>query len=340
MLRRVALEALECKRCNLEGAAAVELLAGRHSSHALIRTLTACQTMCDYLDLLAEQPVEDPVANGYRLHEALIVALTPDAPDRSDYYAYSPHREDGGYLQVLVRDVREGMASLPQRALVDETLMRAAERIAVYQSFNHGDRNGSHEPFKRWAYTQVDPDAGLAWWETAAAIGSTLLLFALISSAAHPGLTAAQVRSIEATYLPWVCALHTLLDSLIDLDEDRLAGGHRLIDCYRSPDHAAERMSFVAHEALARAEELPGGRRHRLLVIAMTGFYLCQARELRSAHSRAAVPALLSAVGGLGAVAMRMMRVRHAIHRPPRPQLALSIDLLETCPSADCACGE
>jgi tetraprenyl-beta-curcumene synthase len=340
VLRRVALEALECKRCNIEGAAAVELLAGSHSSRALIRALTACQTMCDYLDLLAEQPAEDPVANGYRLHEALIEALATEGRDRDDYYAYSPHRRDGGYLQALVRDVRQGLACLPRRALVDATLVRAAERIAVYQSFNHGDRHGSHEPFKRWAQSQVDPDGGVSWWETAAAIGSTLLLFALISSAARPDLTAEQVARIEAAYFPWIVALHTLLDSLVDLDEDHLAGGHRLIDRYRSPAHAAERMSSIAGEALDRCEGLPGGVRHRLLVIAMTGFYLCQAREGRSAHSRAVVPALLSAVGGLGSVAMGMMRVRHAMHRPPRPQLVLSIDTLQTRSCADCVCGE
>lgn len=354
VLRRVALEALECKRCNLEGAAAVELIAGRHSSRALIRALTACQTMCDYLDLLAEQPVDDPVANGRRLHQALLAALAGGGGDRrEDFYAYSSHREDGGYLARLIDDVRDGIAQLPNLALVDDALGRAAELIVAYQSFNHGDRLGSHEPFARWARGEVVAGSGMSWWEAAAGTGSTLLLFVLIASAARPQLTADQVHSIEGAYFPWIGALHTLLDSLVDLDEDSLTGGHRLIGCYSTPEQAAARMSLIAREALARADALPAGGLHRLLLTAMTGFYLCDARELPSAYTGAVVPALLSTVGRLANVAMSMMAARHALRRTPRPTIAWRAAAaglpalpcaeelaLESCASADCACGK
>lgn len=354
VLRRVALEALECKRCNLEGAGAVELIAGRHSSRALIRALTASQTMCDYLDLLAERPVDDPVANGRQLHQALVVALAGEEGNRhEDYYAYTPHREDGGYLSTLVDDVRDSVAELPSLALVLEALGRAAELIVAYQSFNHGDRLGSHEPFVHWARGQIVAGSGMSWWEAAAGTGSTLLLFVLISSAARPRLTAEQVHCIETAYLPWIGALHTLLDSLVDLDEDSLTGGHRLIGCYSSPEQAAARMSLIAREALARADTLPAGCSHRLLLTAMTGFYLCDARELPSAYSRAVIPALLSTVGRLGGVAMSMMAARHAMRRSPRPTIASRVAAvglaplpcveelaLESCASADGACGK
>lgn len=354
VLRRVALEALECKRCNLEGAAAVELIAGRHSSRELIRVLTACQTMCDYLDLLAEQPVDDPVANGRHLHQALVLALAGEGAYRhEDCYAYSLRSDDGGYLRMLVEDVREGIARLPNLPLVAEALGRAAELIVSYQSLHHGDRRGSHEPFECWARAQVVAGSGVTWWEAAAGTGSTLLLFVLIASAARPQLTADQVRSIQDAYLPWIGALHTLLDSLVDLEEDSLTGGHRLVDCYSSPQRAAERMSSIAREGLARAETLPGGRRHRLLLTAMTGFYLCDARERESDYSRAVGPALLSTVGRLGSVAISMMSARHALRRSPRPAIAVRAAAagmaplscaqelaLEPCASADGGCGE
>lgn len=344
VLRRVALQALESKRCNIEGAAAVELLAGRHSSRALIRALAACQTMCDYLDLLTEQPVEDPVANGHRLHEALIAAVTPQEQIREDYYAHSPHDDDGGYLGTLVRDIRAGLISLPAQALVEEPLRRAAERIAIYQSFNHGDRLGSHEPFERWARREIVAGSGMSWWETAAALGSTLPLFVLMACATRPRLTAEQVASLQDAYFPWIGALHTLLDSLVDLEEDRVTGAHRLIGHYDSSAQAAGRMCLIARQGLARAQELPGGRRHALLLIAMSGFYLCDARQHQSAYSRAVVPKLLETVGRLGSVAMAMMRARHAIRRPLRPAIVLpscgEVAALEPCPSADGPCGE
>jgi tetraprenyl-beta-curcumene synthase len=314
VLRRLALQALECKRGNLEGSAAFELLAGRFSSRGLVRALIACQTMCDYLDLLSEQPASDPVANGYRLHEALIVALAPGEPHR-DYYAHNSHREDGGYLRAIVDDIHQTLAELPARSLIEAPLHRAAERIASYQSLNHGDRNGSHEPFERWASTETVPHSGMSWWETGAGVGSTLLLFALMASAARPRLTPEEVLSIESAYFPWIGALHTLLDSLVDLEEDSATGGHQLISCYRSAEQAAERMSSIACEGLTRAEALPGGRRHWLLLIAMTGFYLCEARHLPTEHARVVSPALLEAVGGLMTPAMLMMGARRATRR-------------------------
>jgi tetraprenyl-beta-curcumene synthase len=317
VLRRLALQALECKRSNLEGSAAFELLAGRHSSRRLVRALCACQTMCDYLDLLAEQPVADPVANGHRLHQALMAALAPDAVHaRSDYYTHHSGRQDGGYLQTLIEDVQQTLCQLPSHALVRAPLRRMGERIVAYQSFNHGDHHGSHAPFRRWASGQTPRNSALSWWETAAGLGSTLLLLALISSAARPTLTSAEVAAVEGAYFPWIGALHTLLDSLVDLDEDRLSGGHQLVGRYRSAEHAAVRMRCIAHEGLRRAQALPGGRRHALLLIAMTGFYLCDTRPGASAHACAVRPALLQALGGLAKPAMLMLGARRAARRP------------------------
>jgi tetraprenyl-beta-curcumene synthase len=319
-LRELALRSLQRKGCNVEGAAAFELLAHRRFSPGLIRALTAGQTLCDYVDLLAEQPVLDPVANGYRLHEALIVAVSPGESHR-DYYRHSEWREDGGYLLELVEDVREGLEGLAHRDLVAMPLRHMAKRIASYQSFNHGDGDGSFEPFTRWAYEHVDPDAGLSWWETGAGFGSTLMLFALIASAATPGLTAADVAAIERAYFPWIGVLHTLLDSLVDFDEDMGVHGRCLFDCYRSADHAAERLAAIAREALRRAAALPSGRRHVLILIAMTGFYLREVGDSRSPHARAVAAALRRTVGGMVVPARMMISLRHAAKRRPVERL-------------------
>lgn len=317
-LRHLALRSLERKRGNLEGAAAFELLAGRHSDGPLLRALTACQTMCDYLDLVAEQRAGDPVANGRRLHEALIVAVCPGEP-HCDYYALGAHGEDGGYLKVLVGDVRRGLAGLPGLPCVAERLHGAAERVALYQSYNHGDAYGSYKPFRRWAAAQRMPSfAGLRWWELGGGAGSTLCLLALLASAADARMHSEAAAAIERAYFPWIGALHSLLDSLADLDEDEFGGERGLIGCYASAEHAAARMQAIASEALRHAASLPAGRRHVLIFIAMTAFYLCDAKRSASPYARAVLPALRRAAGPLVSPATWMMAARRAAQSPPQ----------------------
>lgn len=324
-LQRLALHALDSKRCNVEGAAAFELLARRGSAPSLVRTLTSWQAMCDYLDLLAEQPSADPILNGACLHQAVTVAVAPGEAHR-DYYAHHAHRDDGGYLRALVEDVQAGLAELPAFARIRAPLTRCAERIVAYQSFNHGDVHGSYALFERWASTQLDYDSGMSWWEVGGGAGSTLTAFALIACAVDERLDEAAVHAVERAYFPWIGALHSLLDSLVDQSEDLLAGERGLIGCYATPEIAGERLCEIAREAFAQAARLPDGRRHRLLAVSMTGFYLCEARGLRSAYACAAVPRLVSAIGRLGRVAMRMMGARHAMRRPTSTGLASMLD--------------
>lgn len=311
-LRRFALQAIDCKRGNLEGAAAYAALVPRGPRQSVVKALVACQAICDYLDLLSEQPTHDPVANGYRLHEALIVATTPGEPHR-DYYAHNAHGEDGGYLRALVDAARAALSALPSIASVGEPMRRATERIAVYQSFNHGDAEGSFEPFERWAAQTVKPQTGLRSWETAAAAGSTLTVFALIACAAEHRLCPSVASEIENAYFPWIGALHSLLDSLVDHEEDIAVEGRALVDYYSSPVHAAARMRMIAGEALRRAAKLPDGRHHALIVAAMTSFYICELQDSTSVHAKVVAPNVLEAIGGLAKPTMMILGARRSM---------------------------
>jgi tetraprenyl-beta-curcumene synthase len=311
-LRRLALEALDRKRDNLEGAAAFAALAPRVSRPYVVKALVACQAICDYLDLLSEQPNPDPVANGYRLHEALIVATTIGMP-HADYYLHHEHGEDGGYLSALVESVREALTALPLLSVIVEPMSRAARRVAAYQAFNHGDTSGSYESFERWASAETPPATGLCWWETGAGAGSTLTLFVLIASAADSNLSPSDVPAIENAYFPWIGALHSLLDSLVDHDEDLATGERGLIDCYSSPIDAAGRMRAIANEALRRAVTLPNGRQHALILAAMTSFYICEIHRSTSQHAQLVVPAVLEAIGGLAAPTMAILSARRSL---------------------------
>jgi tetraprenyl-beta-curcumene synthase len=313
-LRRLALEALDRKRGNLEGAAVFASLVPRKSRSPVVRALVSAQVTCDYLDLLSEQPNQDPVANGYRLHDALIVATSPGRA-HSDYYQHHERGDDGGYLRALVESIREGISSLPLLSLIAEPMRRAVERIAAYQAFNHGDIAGSYVPFERWACSETSPATGLSWWETGAGAGSTLTLLVLIAAAADPNTSPSDVPAIESAYFPWIGALHSLLDSLVDHDEDLATGERGLIDCYFSPAETATRMRVIAREALRRAVALPSGRHHALILAAMSSFYICEIRGSTSPHAQLAAPGVLDAFGCLATPTMAVLGARRSLRR-------------------------
>jgi tetraprenyl-beta-curcumene synthase len=313
-LRHIALRAHSEKRGNLEGAAAFAAFAQPAGRHAAVRAMVAYQTMFDYLDELSEEPSEDPIANGRRLNGALLAAIAPAEPHR-DYYPQSPGGEDGGYLHALIATCRTALTALPSFVTIAELARAATERIITYQSLNHGDGDGRHDSFERWARHSSRAYAPLRWWETGAAAGSTLDLFALMAAATDPALDPGVARTLGAAYFPWVGALHSLLDSLADRTEDLASGRRGLIDYYRSPDEAAERMATIAGEAMRQVGELPGGRGHTLIVAAMTSFYLCDLSMSSSPHARLATPGVLEAMGRLARPTMLILSARRAAGR-------------------------
>jgi tetraprenyl-beta-curcumene synthase len=313
-LRRLALRAHGEKHGNLEGAAAFAAFAEPAGRHAAVRAVVAYQTMFDYLDNLSEEPSEDPIANGRRLNGALLRAIAPDEPHH-DYYAHRRRGEDGGYLHALIATCRTALTALPSFATISELAREATERVVTYQSLNHGDGNGRHDSFERWARDSGKAHARLRWWETGAAAGSTLDLFALIAAAADPALDLSVARTLGAAYFPWVGALHSLLDSLADRAEDRATGRRGLIDYYHSPDETADRIATIATEAMRHVGELPGGHRHTLIVAAMTSFYLCDLSMSSSPHARLTTPAVLEAMGRLARPTMLILGARRATGR-------------------------
>ncbi len=310
VLRGLALQGLERKSANLEGAAAFATLAPRPWRPQVVRALVACQALCDYLDILCEQPSLDPVANGHELHEHLRDALSPTGSRRGE--RLRARRADGRYLGWLVRTIDGALASLPSRRTVAEALERAVQRTVAYQALNHGDADGSHAPFERWARS-LAPDGPLCWWEAGAGAGSTLGLHVLIGLAAEPRLTALSLEAVESAYYPWVGALHSLLDSLVDRGEDHAMGVPGLIDGYASVEQASERMSLIAREALERTMRLPRGRRHTLIVTAMSCFYLCDLRGAGSTDAPLVAPQLLGALGALARPNMAVLRMRRSL---------------------------
>jgi tetraprenyl-beta-curcumene synthase len=315
-LRRLALNTHEAKRTNLEGAAAFAAFASRDRVLA-VRALTTYQMIFDYLDVLAEQPTSDPVRNGLQLNAALHAALLPGEGHR-DYYAHHSHRDDGGYLVELIDTCRAALRELPSFAAIATAARRANDRIVSYQSFNHGDADGSHTSFNRWARRETEVGSGLRWWETAAAAGSSLAVLALIAAATDPALRAETASAIEGVYFPWIGALHSLLDSFIDRVEDLSSGERGLIDYYASPTEAASRMALLSAESLRAARALPQGRQqHTLMLAGMTSHYLSMP-EAALPEALPTVREVLLSIGGIAIAPMLVMLIRRAAGRVVR----------------------
>ncbi|HTD57462.1 MAG TPA: DUF2600 family protein, partial [Solirubrobacteraceae bacterium] len=97
--------------------------------------------------------------------------------------------------------------------------------------------------------------------------------------------------------------------------EDIATGRRGLIDYYRSPGEAADRIATIATEAMSRVGELPDSRSHMLIVAAMTSFYLCDLSLSSSPHARLATPAVLEAMGCLARPTMLILNARRSTGR-------------------------
>ncbi len=320
-LRGLALAAL-AKRGNIEGAAAFAVFAPRSRRATATRALVALQSIYNYADMLAEQPSAEPVANGHSLHEALLAALAPAPGAGSDPYAHNPQREDGGYLPQMIAVARASVSELPSYNTVQGAAHAAAARILASQSLGLGESAPARERLARWAREEMGEGAPagpaqLRWWESAAAAGSSLCLYALIAAAATPALEARQVEAIERAYHPWVGALHSLLDSFLDEAEDAEIHQLNLAGCYEDAADGAARMEEIAARAMAGARALPHGRTHAVAVAAMAGHYLSDISSSPEATpaATAAAAGVQSAIGGIARPILAMFALHRALAR-------------------------
>jgi tetraprenyl-beta-curcumene synthase len=314
-LRRLALGTQWEEQGNLKGAAAFAVLAPRGQRARVVRVVVAFQAIYDYADTLAEQPSADAAENGERLHGALLSALDPQA-DHGDYYEYSGLEEDGGYLRDLVDACRAAWGALPSHAVLTAPAVRTIERMVAFQRFNHGSHDAQDDHVGKatrwgalaaWAQAQTPPGSGLRWWEVAAGGASSLTVFALIAAAAEPDASTEDSVRLEQVYFPWIGALHLLLDSLVDRQDDVEAGRNSLVEHYSSPEELAGRLNAIAIEALRLTKTLPRGSQHALIFAAMVSFYLAQPQ----ATSKDAAPAraeILVTLGERGALVMPVLR--------------------------------
>lgn len=288
ILRALAESTHHEEKLNAEAGAVFALLAPTGRRRAVMRLCIAFQLMYDYLDTLGEQPCADLLANGLQLHRALAAVFDADACD--DWYAMHPRRDDGGYLLALVTACRRTFDALPSADAVRPVARRAAIRCGDAQSLTHA----SDDRLTAWA--QAQPGAGgLHWWEVAAGGISSIGVLALFAAAADQRTTRAEAERIDAAYFPSACAFSSLLDSLVDSEQDARSTGFRSIAAYPDDQTAAVRLGTITRDSARDLRTLRRGRAHLAILNGIAGYYL----SASGAGSSSAAPVAAAVIAEL-----------------------------------------
>lgn len=280
-IREDALNALAAKRGHIDGAALFSIIP-RTRNPALLRLLVAYEIIWDFLDSINERGAAAGLANGLQLHLALIDALDPARPI-SDYYKYSPWRNDGGYLRALVNACRKNCTLLPEYERVRKLIVQEASRGQVC-AINHAlDPLVRDSELERWAATEFPAGHGAWWFELTAAASTDLTIFALLALASEDICTEDQIALTAKAYFPWASGLAAMLDSYVDQAEDALKGDHSYVSHYATPELATYRICLFIRRCLLEAASLKDGERHILIVASMFAMYLSKSSALNSA---------------------------------------------------------
>jgi tetraprenyl-beta-curcumene synthase len=239
-LRAPALDKLRRERFNPRLAATLATLAPRRHRRGVTEAIVALQVAYDYLDVVGEQDALNDLA-------------------------------DGGYLAELANAVTQRLDELPGASVVEPIARRAAERCARAQALGHAAVHAGDAELRAWAAGQA-AGTGLLWQEwLAGAQASVLSVHALLTAAADEGTTGERARRIDALYLS-LGAL-TMLDSLIDREQDLAIGERGYLRHYANAEQMGRSLQRLATQAAYRARELPHAGHHLVTLAGVIAFY-------------------------------------------------------------------
>lgn len=294
-LRRQALASIEAKTFHCEGGSLCGLTAG-HFCREAIEFIVAYQTISDYLDNLCDRSTSQDPEDFRALHEAMLHALTPEAP-LAAYYRFRPERNDGGYLDELVRTCQMILGGLPEYHRVAPFIRELAGLYVDLQVHKHVRPDEREERLKKW-FDGLRPGLPeMAWYEFAACAGSTLGIFCMVSLLFGKQDAAPAVERIRRAYFPWVQGLHILLDYLIDQEEDRREGDLNFCSYYENHERLTQRLGHFYRRAQAGVADLPDAKFHHLLISGLLSLYLSDHKVSGQKTVRAVAKKLL-ALGG------------------------------------------
>lgn len=272
-LQALALQKLDEERFNAEVAATLATLTPPEHRKSVIEAIVAYEVMYDYLDGLTEQPVTNPLDHGHRLYQAFTDAIALDAEPAGHYYPSDERPDDDGYLAELVLVVREALRSLPSTEAISQVSQQAARRCAEAQIRAHAVPLLGTAQLEQWAAHEAT-GTHLSWQEfLAGAASSVLAVHALIVAAAEERTTPEEAAEIDAVYLS-ICALSTMLDSLIDYQRDTQAGEVGYIRYYQNHGLLTRDLARATRRAIAHAAPLPNSARHVMTLVGVAAYYI------------------------------------------------------------------
>lgn len=282
VLRAQALQSLKFKRFHADGGC-VYAAVNRDFTPQLVRLIVALQTISDYLDNLCDRCDVYDADDFFLLHNAMREAVRPVAP-LTNYYERRGNPDDGGYLEALVTTCREELQGLSGYQMVQPYVEWLVERYSELQVYKHIEPKLRTRRLTEWWDNYKDAYPDLHWWEFAAATGSTLGMFAMFLAATEH-VDAETGERLFQTYFPWINGLHILLDYLIDLDEDDVAGDYNFVQCYAEKQYARERIGWFVAESERHVDSLiPQPRIHRDVIQGLLGMYLSDGKVRKQAE--------------------------------------------------------
>jgi tetraprenyl-beta-curcumene synthase len=272
-LQALALQKLDEERFNAEVAATLATLAPPKHRNNVIEAIVAYEVMYDYLDGLTEQPTANPLDHGHQLYQAFTDAIAPDAEPTSHDYLSDERADDSGYLAELVRAVRGALRALPSTEAISQVSQRAARRCAEAQIRAHSVPRLGTTQLEQWAAHEVT-GTPFGWQEfLAGAASSVLAVHALIVVAADERTTPQEAAEIDTVYLS-ICALSTMLDSLVDYYRDTQAGQAGYIRYYQNHDLLTRDLTRAVRRAIHHATPLPNGAHHVMTLVGVAAYYI------------------------------------------------------------------
>ncbi|HLS10461.1 tetraprenyl-beta-curcumene synthase family protein [Lentibacillus sp.] len=270
-LRKQALASIESKRFHCLGGAVYALLAGYRWREA-IRFIVAYQTISDYLDNLCDRSTSLDPDDFRQLHEAMADALSKGNPIQH-YYALRTEQRDGEYLADLVRTCQKTMRRLDTYDIIRGHLLELEQLYSDLQVHKHVELDERVPRLVSW-FREKTNDLPLYWYEYAAAAGSTLGIFCLVSYALGGKMTAALADDITESYFPFMQGLHILLDYYIDQEEDRHEGDLNFCHYYDNQERMKKRLIYFIEQAHIHVQNLPDRHFHEMVHHGLVGLYL------------------------------------------------------------------
>ncbi|MFM1653421.1 tetraprenyl-beta-curcumene synthase family protein [Brevibacillus sp. B_LB10_24] len=271
-LRKQALASMETKKFHCQGGTVYATQAIPFVD-TLVPLIVAYQTISDYLDNLCDRSTSLDPQDFRQLHLSMQDALTPDAPLR-DYYRYRTEKDDGGYLNDLVKACQQQVKKLPSYSIVQSRVLELSLLYSDLQVYKHIAREQREAELLSWWEKYRADHPHIYWQEFSAVTGSTIGIFALLVLATKEHVDLAEIDALNSAYFPWICGLHILLDYLIDLEEDRQGGDLNFVSYYRSDEEALARLRYFIEQAKQSAEKLPDAAFHRMIIDGLVAFYL------------------------------------------------------------------